>query len=893
MFLKKLDITGFKSFAQKTVLEFDRGIASIVGPNGSGKSNAADAIRWVLGEQSVKLLRGKKSEDVIFSGSTSKARLGMAEASLTLDNEDRQMPVDYSEVVMTRRIYRSGEGEYLLNKQPVRLHDIQLLLAKSNFAQKSYSVIGQGMIDHVLVATPLERKIFFDEAAGVRQFQIKREQAVNKLEQTKDNLSQAHLLLAEIEPRLRTLTRQVRRLEKRGGVEAELREQQIAYYSKRLAELAQELGRHEATATDQKNKQAEEQKLLTALQAELERLERERSRQSLFEELQRDYAKALEEKNAILKEQVVLEGAEELEAAKSGELNVVWLENRERELARTLEDLDGEIASLASDTKREETELKKREELLRTLVVQLEKLEAKFETTKEQSRRGVAVHVLSSEIATLHEEFLTVKGLLEKEESERGWKELKRELHRFAERFKGLIARFRAATTSVQLPDILRLQEELMRLLRSKEQAAGELHGLTTGLERKKERLMALAESKERLQQELERVKRELERLTPAGKRSAASIRNQRRALETQLRELDGQLQQLRTRIVNFNAEEQSKKEHLFELQKKFRDKQNDLNIATNALNVTRVSIAKLETRRDDLHREIRTELPSDAAETLIVGKGGGEISGESEEKLLAEIMNLKHQIELIGGIDESVTEEFKMTDERHNFLSTQVTDLDRATEDLEEAIAQLDATIKKQFHSSFQAINREFGKYFKVLFNGGNAKLVLVESEIPVGGEEDEEDEESEDEEEIPEMPASPSETKKSKLKTEKVITGVEIMATPPGKRISGITMLSGGERAMGSIALICAILATRPSPFVVLDEVDAALDEANSQRFAAILRELAHRTQFITITHNRATMAISSVLYGVTMNEDGVSKLLSIKMEDAERVIEQHGNR
>ncbi|MBI4415167.1 MAG: hypothetical protein HY566_02920, partial [Candidatus Kerfeldbacteria bacterium] len=564
--------------------------------------------------------------------------------------------------------------------------------------------------------------------------QIKREQAVNKLEQSKDNLSQAQLLLAEIEPRLRTLTRQVRRLEKRGGIEAELREQQAAYYSKRLADLSQELGRHEAIAEGQKSKQAEEQKVLAALQTELERLERERSRHSLFEELQRDYTKALEEKNAIMKEQIVLEGTEELEAAKSGELNVVWLENRERELARMLEDLESEISSLASDTRREEDELKKREDLLRTLVAQLEKLEATFETTKEQSRQGVAVDVLASEIATLHEEFLTVKELLEKEESERGWKELKRELRRFAERFKGILARFRSASSSVQLPDILRLQEELMRLLRSKEQAAGELHRLTTGLERKKERLTALAESKERLTQELERAKRELERLTPTGKRSAASVRNQRRALESRLRELDGQLQQLRTHIVNFNAEEQTKKEHLFDLQKKFRDKQNDLNVATNELNVTRVASAKLETQRDDLYREIRAELPPDAAEAIIANSGEGVQSGESEEKLLAEIMNFKHQIDLIGGIDESVTEEFKMTDERHNFLSTQVTDLDKAIEDLEEAIAQLDATIKQQFHSSFQAINREFGKYFKVLFNGGNAKLVLVESEVAVG---------------------------------------------------------------------------------------------------------------------------------------------------------------
>ena len=203
MYLKKLELIGFKSFAQKTTLEFNRGVVSVVGPNGSGKSNIADAIRWALGEQSIKLLRGKRSEDVIFSGSSSKARLGMAEVSIHLDNEDRQMPVDYSEVVITRRVYRNGEGEYLLNNGPVRLQDIQLLLAKANFGQRSYSVIGQGMIDHILVASPAERKAFFDEAAGVRQFQIKREQAVSKLEQTEENLEQARMLLVEIEPHLR------------------------------------------------------------------------------------------------------------------------------------------------------------------------------------------------------------------------------------------------------------------------------------------------------------------------------------------------------------------------------------------------------------------------------------------------------------------------------------------------------------------------------------------------------------------------------------------------------------------------------------------------------------------------------------------------------------------
>src|SRR5689334_6333179 len=209
---------GFKTFANRTVLEFlppkegSRGTTAIVGPNGSGKSNIADAVRWVLGEQSLKLLRGKKSEDVIFSGSEKRARSGFAEASLYLNNEDKAVDIEYSEIVITRRIYRDGESEYLVNKNKVKLQDVLLLLAKANFGQRTYSVIGQGMIDAILVASPKERKEFFDEAAGVKQYQLKRESAVRKLDASEENLKQAELILAEIEPRMRSLSRQVRRL---------------------------------------------------------------------------------------------------------------------------------------------------------------------------------------------------------------------------------------------------------------------------------------------------------------------------------------------------------------------------------------------------------------------------------------------------------------------------------------------------------------------------------------------------------------------------------------------------------------------------------------------------------------------------------------------------------
>jgi len=893
MYLKKLELIGFKSFAQKTTLEFNRGVVSVVGPNGSGKSNIADAIRWALGEQSIKLLRGKRSEDVIFSGSSSKARLGMAEVSIHLDNEDRQMPVDYSEVVITRRVYRNGEGEYLLNNGPVRLQDIQLLLAKANFGQRSYSVIGQGMIDHILVASPAERKAFFDEAAGVRQFQIKREQAVSKLEQTEENLEQARMLLVEIEPHLRTLTRQVRRLERRGALETELQKFQLQYFSQRSLELLRRKKEYEGTGGRQLAKQKTHERDVLALQQELEKLEKEKSRQELFQGLQQQYSRVLEQKNAVMKEQAILEGAEELQAAKSGELNVVWLENRHRELLRSLTNLHEEIDSIAKEVATKERSLRDRHIRQETLLRDLEKLEARLEHLKQKTKeRSVDPDALEADFRVLHEEFSAFKKALLEAGSERDLTKLKREVSRFDNRFASLLQKFGEAKASTRAEDVLAIQEEIASFFRTKDNLVNEIHELTRDCERRKERLLLLTESRKRLDEERERTERELERLSPvAGK--GRTTATQRQKLDQQIRSFDAELQQLREQIVGFNQEEQKKKERLFELQKAFREKQQELNGVSAELNATRVEIAKLETRLDDLKNEIRAELPAGIADEVTRLTADDALpQTENEEKLLADINHAKHQLELIGGIDESVTSEYKMTEERFQSLSTQVTDMEESIGKLREIISELDATIKTQFQKSFQAINKEFGQYFKVLFNGGSAKLVLQETELVKEAQSEDEDQDDDTDDESGSAGDEKPKTAAAR-KPEKVIAGVEIIATPPGKRVSGITMLSGGEKALTSIALISAILSTRPSPFVVLDEVDAALDEANSQRFAAIIKELMKRSQFITITHNRATMQISSLLYGVTMSDDGVSKLLSIRMEDAEKVIKQHGNR
>src|SRR5680860_1118629 len=297
MYLEKLEIQGFKSFANKNKIIFSgmlddtkRGLTAIVGPNGSGKSNVADAIRWALGEQSIKSLRGKKSEDVIFSGSDQKSQLSLAEVSLFLNNEEvikknakqpeeikKESDLDQiisscAEIVITRRLFRNGEGEYLLNGSRVRLSDIQMLLAKANFGQKTYSVIGQGMVENFLSSSAAERKDFFDEATGVKQFQIKRDSALNKLESGYENLQQVDMLLAEIKPRLKSLTRQVERLNKRSQLETELKTNQLAYYHKIWQEINSQLNNYNTRYLEREKIKIERDKKFDKLNEELDKI---------------------------------------------------------------------------------------------------------------------------------------------------------------------------------------------------------------------------------------------------------------------------------------------------------------------------------------------------------------------------------------------------------------------------------------------------------------------------------------------------------------------------------------------------------------------------------------------------------------------------------------------
>lgn len=881
MYLSKLEIQGFKSFASGTALDFQRGITAIVGPNGSGKSNVADAIRWVLGEQSLKLLRGKKSEDVIFAGSDKKARLGVAEVALFLNNEDRRAPIDYSELVITRRVYRDGTGEYLINHREARLQDIQLLLAQANFGQRTYSVIGQGMIDGFLISSPQERKHLFDEAAGVRQYQLKKGQAVNKLAVAKENLIQGQAIMTEIEPRLRSLTRQVRRLEKRELVAKELRAKQLLYFGLRWQEVDAELAELRQEY-DQVNGQRETVvKEQYAIQTELDQLERERSASEVFAGLQHQYNRILDQKNQRLEQQSMLKGRIEAVAKQAGAGETAWLIKRATEVKSNLESLMDLRANLAEQIKKQSQAFTAEQRSLDEVQREFQAIESKLNQMHTRLSQELTRPKAAAQLKNfLHRYEQFVAGL----ESAAGLDRARSTAVALQKELTAIVAQLEAAGQEQNLEMSTGLQQSLLQLASRRQARLEKAMRLQTELRLAENQDEQLKDQADKLQSEYDRLNKEadLENLAKTNPAAAQAAYNRElKNLEIGVAGLDAALKAAREKIQNFNDLETSKKERLFALQKEFRNTQHQLNLVTNQVNERQVKIARAEQRLEDMKREISQAIIPEAVQ---------EVAAEATKKLAGDVALLaeeigyrRKQLELIGGIDEQTTNEYRATNERWEFLKKQSDDLEAAIAELEEAVAELDGIIKQRFDAAFKKINQEFNTYFRSLFRGGRAELVLVKEIIRVDDDLTEAEAAEAQTESVEPAPAT----------GQKVLTGIDIKATPPGKRLQSIAMLSGGERALTSIALLCAIISNNPSPFVVLDEVDAALDEANSQRFAAILEQLAKRTQFVVITHNRATMEKSHTLYGVTMGDDGVSQLLSVKMEQAEEIIRKHGNR
>ena len=731
--LKRLEIAGFKSFAKKTVLDFSSSVTSIVGPNGSGKSNVAEAFRFALGEQSMKSMRGKRSEDLIWSGSNIAPRANRAAVTVVFDNGTRIFPkLDFDEVAIERAVYRDGASEYAINGSKVRLRDVQELLASANIGETGHHIISQGEADRILTANPRERRAMLEDALGLKIFEFKKQEAERKLEKTEENVAQVEALRREIAPHIRFLAKQVERLERAEELAKELRAACQTYFSIEEAYLLHERSRTDEAITEAKGR-------LAGIEAELSEFEKRATNDS--------------------------EGMKRSEAVRQAERELDRLTAARSELAREIGRIEGALnaAKKRSQAVAQDPYVKVPREDLSALREEVEKQVALVEDA-EPGAIHAAIKGLRTAIQAFFERFAAPQDdfMLEEEQ-------LARELEGTRD---GLLKK----------DNLLFEEVEHARgaLLKAREQVMAHEE---TGREQNR-RLLELADGKAKVETELAR-------------------------LSSHSGELDYLSEEL----------EQNRKEAV-------------ALVGVNALSYEKLSMPPDESRKVQEDRKRAME-------------------------------RLKIRVEEAGGSGEDVRQEYKEATERESFLASELEDLAKSAAGLRSLIDELDAELQKSFADGLAKVNTSFGEFFALMFGGGGARLVLEEFSAPGSEEEDEEYEE-----EKPKRNQKP---------------GIEISVHLPKKRVQSLMQLSGGERALTSIALIFAMSQVNPPPFLILDETDAALDEANSRRYGDMIESLSKKSQLIVITHNRETMSRAGILYGVTMGADGISKLLSVKFEDA----------
>ena len=743
MYLTELHIQGFKSFARGTDLTFPSAVTAIVGPNGSGKSNVAEALRFVLGEQSVKSLRGKRGEDLIWGGSDAVARANRASVSLKLNNESRILPLDVDTIAIERVVHRDGQNEYRLNEQAVRLKDIHELLAAGNIGPSGHHIISQGEADRVLSATPLERRAMIEEALGLKVYQYKKQDAEKKLEKTQQNIAEVNSLRREIAPHLQYLKRELDKITKARELKAKLQDFYSEYLRREDVYLA---AQYERVKT-------EETKVTQALTEAQTRIEKINS--TISEEGSPTEVDDSAERAAVRSAQEQLRSAEEGSNRTAGRITA----------------LEEQIQAMAEDGQ--------------TVHVPLEKVETQWEaaqTAADKQADPESASAMSKAYQLLVENFSSWLKQARKITDTQ-------ELESLQARLKELQAVYDQEKKSVtQVQAIL---EQAEQALEDKQQAVRE------GQRSREESTVALYEAKSKvseLQAELQRCEHEL-----------SIIERERQTFKDDLQEAVALLGRGASEYFSYQVkDEQGQSVTLEAIQQESRSAQRD--------------------RKRELER-------------------------------------MKIKLETLGeGASDELEKEYATTKERDDFLAQEVADLEASVKTLTDLINDLEQQIDAQFQDGFQKIRSEFQNFFTLMFGGGSAGLELVASAATANASEDEQEAEA----------SGPQ-------------RGIEITLKLPNKRVTGLAMLSGGERALTSTALIFAMSQVHPPLFIVLDETDAALDEANSRRYGDLIEALAKRSQLLLITHNRETMSRAGTLYGVTMGETGVSQILSVQFEEA----------
>jgi chromosome segregation protein len=754
MHLKSLELFGFKSFAKKSGLEFTAPVTSVVGPNGSGKSNVAEAFRFVLGEQSMKSMRGKRTEDLIFNGSDSQTRSNRASVKLVFDNQPqngkRLLNIDFDEVAIERVIHRDSLSEYFINGSAVRLRDIVELLAGAHIGSSGHHIISQGEADRILNANIKERREMIEDALGLMVFQYKQEEAGRKLEKTRENMEKVESLRKEIAPHLKFLKRQVEKVEKTIALRQEL----TVLYKEYLKREQTYLAATEASLTAES----------TAPKADLERLERElaEAKSALAQSAHKD--------------------------VKSTEL--IELETRLKQVRQSRDDVTRSMGRIEGE------------------IGTLERILAREKSAAQTEVTNIPFAEAKSLVSRVDELCVEIEGSADMDS------------------VRGILARIR---------------ESLRTFLDSKKNTQ--------------------AESK-------------------AGdiEREIAVLQDRRAQAETEAREREAELSALSGQYGLLQGEIEREKDSSRDAEKAMFRIMAEQNEVRGKLSVLRVREDKLRMEKEEFRRELEEGAILIGREAYLFESDETVYPAEerhAQEERRRAVEKLKIKLEDSGAVSPGdVMKEFKETTERDEFLAREILDLEKSAQSLTDLIKELETKLDILFADGISKINEQFKQFFALMFGGGEASLAVVREKKRKRGLSPEE---------LAEMGMGTGLGEAGEPEEEETELGVGIAVNLPRKKVKALEMLSGGERALTSIALLFAISQVNPPPFIILDETDAALDEANSKKYGDMVENLSKHSQLIVITHNRETMSRAGVLYGVTMGKEGYSKLLSIAFNEA----------
>ena len=857
MKFKRLDLIGFKSFVEKTSFFIEKGLTGIVGPNGCGKSNIVEAVRWCMGETSAKSMRGSGMEDVIFSGTANKTSKNIAEVSLTLDNSDKDGPIQFKGldiISVKRKIEKDKGSRYFLNDKEVRARDVQTLFADLSTGAHSPSMISQGRIGALVTAKPTDRRAILEEAAGISGIHVRRHESELRLNSAENNLKRADELRRQQEKQLDNLKKQAAEASKYKLISEQIKKIESGLYYLKLKEIDQEINssKEEASESDDEisgltieinhdNNLLEEAnlKLKPLRDKNIEILSKLQRLNLEFKNLEDEEARAKTDKNRLIKSQQTIEI--DMEREKN---IIIDAQSNEKRL--------NEEKNALIDTEKKYYDLEKQTQLdLQTSTHELKKEQDKLEKISKNLSLNNHGKNFISYLNSINQNLENAKTQLENNENQKA----KDIIHEVISSIKNEQKMIESLTTENSIDEITELTNKIKLAQEKYASTLSKYESVKTETIKRQERIKNIdieAQNWKNLKFNSEKMLKELHSRTDKIKMDLENIDKLPQIIGVKKGQLMQNTSNTETEKISISNELIKAEEEYQKINKQLKMVEQKMMSARENKARSGATLEGLEKRKKDLVDNIKSDL-NIGEKNLFNNSDLKDINNlpnviEQEDKLDAK----KNERERLGSVNlraDEETERYKKT----------ISKMEEDREDLISAIAKLRASIhelnqkgRERLLEAFEKVNRKFNEVYTKLFSGGTAKLEFVESDDPLEA-------------------------------------GLEMLASPPGKRLQSITLLSGGEQALTALSLIFAVFLTSPSPICILDEVDAPLDDANVTRFCALLDELTKITQtkFIIITHHALTMSRMDRLYGVTMPEKGISQLVSVDLQKAEELV------